>query len=105
MAMNFLSLQNRPEMRIALLWQSARVSALSLLYNCIPMLRLEIGFVPGPFERRVVQQTKEDIQQRLEGYDFGFLRIVIKRRPGGFAFQFFGPTENVEKAKGLLGIY
>ena len=69
------------------------------------MLRLEIGFVPSPFERRVVQQTKEDIRQRLQGYDLGFLRIVIKRRPGGFAFQFFGPTENVETAKRALGIH
>ena len=68
------------------------------------MLRLKIGFVPGPFEKRVVQQTKEDIRQRLQGYDLGCLRIVIKRRPGGFAFQFFGPGEDVERAKGLLGI-
>jgi hypothetical protein len=69
------------------------------------MLRLETDFVPGPFEKRAVRQTKEDIRQRLQGYDLGFLRIVVKRRPGGFAFQFFGPAENVEKAKGLLGIY
>lgn len=69
------------------------------------MLRLETDFVPGVFERRIVQQTKEDIRQRLEGYDLDFLRIVLKRRPRGLAFQFFGNPETVEKAKGLLGIY
>lgn len=69
------------------------------------MLHFETDFVPSLFERRVVRQTKKDIQQRLQGYDLGFLRIVLKRRPGfGFAFQFFGPAEAVEKAKGLLGI-
>lgn len=57
------------------------------------------------FERRLVNQTKEDIEQRLQGYDLGFLRIVLKRRPGfGFAFKFVGPAEAVEQAKSLLGI-
>jgi hypothetical protein len=69
------------------------------------MLSIETDFIPGPFERRVVKQTKQDIQQRLQGYDLGFLRIVVKRKPGfGFAFKFIGPAESVEKAKGLLGM-
>ena len=69
------------------------------------MLRLETDFVPGIFERRIVRQTKEDIRQRLEGCGLDFLRIVLKRRRSGLAFQFFGNPETVEKAKGLLGIY
>ena len=68
------------------------------------MVRLEIGFKPRWFERNLIRQTKTDVLQRLNGYDLGFLRIVLKKRCGTIAFQFFGDTISVEKAKDLLGI-
>ena len=70
-------------------------------------LRMETDFVPSTFEKRVVEQTKEDVRQRLAGHNLGGLRIVLKKRPGssGFAFKFFGAPEIVESAKRLLGIY
>ena len=68
------------------------------------MVRLEMGFKPGWFERNLIRQTKNDIYRRLKGHDLGFLRIVLKKRHGRVAFQFFGDPSSVEKAKGLLGI-
>ena len=54
------------------------------------MVRLEMGFKPGWFERNLIRQTKNDIFRRLKGHDVGFLRIVLKKRDGRVAFQFFG---------------
>jgi len=79
-------------------------SALDLLPSRNAMVRLEIGFKPGWFERKLIRQTKLDIRRRLKGHNFGPLRIVLKKRDGRVAFQFFGDTGSVEKAKNLLGI-
>ena len=68
------------------------------------MVRLEMGFKPGWFERKLVRQTKLDILRRLEGHKFNLLRIVLKKRDGRVAFQFIGDAGSVEKAKDLLGI-
>lgn len=68
------------------------------------MVRLEMGFRPGLLERNLVRQTKNDIFRKLKGHDLGLLRIVLKKRDGRVAFQFFGDPPSVEKAKGLLGI-
>ena len=68
------------------------------------MVRLEMGFRPGWFERKLVRQTKLDILRRLEGHKFKLLRIVLKKRDGRVAFQFIGDANSVEKAKDLLGI-
>ena len=68
------------------------------------MVRLELGFKPRWFERNLIQQTKGHILGRLEGHDLGLLRIVLKKRNGNVAFQFFGDAGSVEKAKALLGI-
>ena len=68
------------------------------------MVRLEVGFKPRWFERNLIQQAKGHILERLEGHDLGLLRIVLKKRNGNVAFQFFGETGSVEKAKALLGI-
>ena len=68
------------------------------------MVRLEMGFKPGLFERTLIRQTKNDILRKLNGHDVGLLRIVLKKRNGRVAFQFFGDAGSVEKAKGLLGI-
>jgi hypothetical protein len=68
------------------------------------MVRLEIGFKPGWFERKLVRQTKLDILRRLQGHNFRLLRIVLKKRDGRVAFQFFGDVGSIEKAKDLLGI-
>jgi hypothetical protein len=68
------------------------------------MVRLEIGFKPRWLERNLVRQTKDDVYRRLEGHSFGPLRIVLKKRNGRVAFQFFGDDHAIEKAKNLLGI-
>ena len=68
------------------------------------MVRLEMGFKPGWFERKLIRQTKLDILRRLGGHDFRLLRIVLKKRDGRVAFQFLGDAGSVEKAKNLLGI-
>jgi hypothetical protein len=44
------------------------------------------------------------VLERLQGHELGLLRIVLKKRNGRLAFQFFGDPNSVEKAKGLLGI-
>jgi hypothetical protein len=68
------------------------------------MILLEVGFKPRWLERKLVRQTKSDVLRRLRGHDFGLLRIVLKKRDGRVAFQFFGEPGSVEKAKALLGI-
>ena len=68
------------------------------------MVRLEMGFKPGWFERKLVRQTKLDILRKLEGQEFKLLRIVLKKRDGRVALQFVGDGPSVEKAKDLLGI-
>lgn len=68
------------------------------------MVRLEIGFKPRWLERNLVRQTTDDVRRRLEGHHFGPLRIILKKRNGRVAFQFFGDADAVEKAKNLLGI-
>jgi hypothetical protein len=68
------------------------------------MVHLEMGFKPGLFERNMIRQTKNDVLERLQGHKLGLLRIVLKKRNGRLAFQFFGDPNSVEKAKGLLGI-
>jgi hypothetical protein len=68
------------------------------------MVRLEMGFKPGWFERKLIRQTKLDILRRLEGHSVESLRIVLKKRDGRVTFQFIGDTGTIEKAKDLLGI-
>jgi hypothetical protein len=68
------------------------------------MVHLETGFKPRWFERNIIRQTKSDVLERLQGHELGLLRIVLKKRNGRLAFQFFGDPNSVEKAKGLLGI-
>jgi len=68
------------------------------------MVRLEVGFKPRWLERKLIRQTKSDVLRRLRGHDFGLLRIVLKKRAGRVAFQFFGKPDSVERAKALLGI-
>jgi len=63
-----------------------------------------MGFKPRLFERNLLRQTKHDLLERLRGQELGLLRIVLKKRNGRLAFQFFGDPQSVEKAKGLLGI-
>ncbi len=68
------------------------------------MVRLEMGFKPRWLERNLIRQTKDDVLRKLNGHEFGPLRIVLKKRDGRVAFQFFGDPSSVEKAKCLLGI-
>jgi hypothetical protein len=68
------------------------------------MVRLEMGFKPGWFERKLIRQTKLDILRKLKGHKFNLLRIVLKKHDGRVAFQFLGDSGSVEKAKDLLGI-
>ena len=68
------------------------------------MVHLEMGFKPRWLERNLIRQTKSDVLRKLVGHDFGLLRIVLKKRQGRVAFQFFGDPSSVEKAKDLLGI-
>ncbi len=75
-----------------------------MLFDRPRMVRLEMGFKPRLFERNLLRQTKHDLLERLRGQELGLLRIVLKKRNGRLAFQFFGDPQSVEKAKGLLGI-
>ena len=75
-----------------------------LFLRALVMVRLEMAFRPGWFERKLIRQTKDDILRRLRGHELGLLRIVLKKRDGRVAFQFFGDRTSVEKAKDLLGI-
>lgn len=67
---------------------------------------IEVGFNPHPFEKTLVEQTKEHIRNRLRGADINRLKIVLKKRPGSqIALQFLGDPDGIDKAKLLLGIY
>jgi hypothetical protein len=44
------------------------------------MVRIEVGFEPHPFEKAMIEQTKEDIENRLQGHEFGRFKIVLKNR-------------------------
>jgi hypothetical protein len=70
------------------------------------MVRIEVGFLPQGFEKRLVAQTKEDLQARLAGHDLEDVKIVLKKLPTTpIMFQFIGESDAVEKTKALLGIY
>lgn len=71
------------------------------------MVKIEVGFQPHPFDKALVEQTKQDIQDRLAGHEFGLFKIVLKKPPGSQqpSFQFLGDPESCEKARRLLGIY
>ena len=71
------------------------------------MAKIEVGFEPHPFEKALVDQTKQDIQNRLYGHEFGRFKIVLKKPPHSpqITLQFVGDPESCDKAKRLLGIY
>jgi hypothetical protein len=71
------------------------------------MVRIEVGFEPHPFQKALVEQTQEDIQNRLHGHEFGRFKIVLKKHQGSqvIALQFLGDPESCDKARRLLGIY
>lgn len=71
------------------------------------MVRIEVGFESHPFEKALVEQTKQDIQARLHGNEFGRFKIVLKKPPHSqqIALQFLGDPESCDKAKRILGIY
>jgi hypothetical protein len=67
---------------------------------------IEVGFDPHPFEKTLIEQTKEHIRSRLAGEEIHRLKIVLKKRPGSeIALQFVGDPDGVDKAKRLLGVY
>jgi hypothetical protein len=67
---------------------------------------IEVGFVPHPFEKTLIEQTKEHIRDRLQGAEINRVKIVLKKRPGSqIALQFLGDPDGADKAKRLLGIY
>ena len=71
------------------------------------MIRIEVDFQPHPLERQAVEETKEDIRNRLNGHEFGPFKIVLARSPGSrqFALRFLGDPESCDKARRLLGFY
>jgi len=71
------------------------------------MIKIEVGFAPHAFEKAMVEQTKEDIENRLQGHEFGRFKIVLKKPPSSqqIALQFLGDPESCDKARRLLGIY
>lgn len=71
------------------------------------MVKIEVGFQPHPFDKAMVEQTQQDIQDRLAGHEFGLFKIVLKKSPGSqqTSLQFLGDPESCEKARRLLGIY
>jgi hypothetical protein len=71
------------------------------------MIRIDVGFEPHPFEKALIEQTKDDIENRLQGHEFGRFKIVLKKGHGTqqIALQFLGDPDSCEKAKRLLGIY
>ena len=70
------------------------------------MIRFEVDFVPHAFETAGIEQTKEDIRNRLQGHDFSRLKIVLKKRIGNeIQVNFVGDPQDTEKARRLLGIY
>jgi hypothetical protein len=74
--------------------------------SVIFMVKIEVGFAPEGFEKRMVQQTKDDVMAKLRGLDVGRVKIVFKKRPGHqLAFQFLGDPDAVDKTKQILGIY
>ena len=70
------------------------------------MIRFEVDFVPHELERAGVEQTKDDIRDRLQGHEFARLKIVLRKRIGNeIELQFIGDPQDTEKAQRLLGIY
>lgn len=71
------------------------------------MVKIEVDFEPHAFERPLIEQTKEDIQNRLHGHEFGRFKIVLKKPQHSqqIAFQFLGDPQDCDKARRLLGIY
>ena len=70
------------------------------------MVKIEVGFAPEGFEKKMVQQTKDDVMAKLQGLDLGRVKIVFKKRPGHqLAFQFLGDPGAVDKTRQILGIY
>jgi hypothetical protein len=69
------------------------------------MIRFVVDFTPHPFEKRDVNQTIEDMRERLSGR-VDRLKVILKKHVGNqISFKFVGEPETVETAKRLLGIY
>jgi hypothetical protein len=68
------------------------------------MIKIELGFEPHPFEKAMIEQTREDIQNRLSGHEFGRFKIVLKKPPGSqqISLQFLGDPESETPAGHLL---
>ena len=77
-----------------------------VLLLIVLMVKIEVGFAPEGFEKRMVQQTKDDVIAKLQGLDLGRVKIVFKKRPDHqLAFQFLGDPDAIDKTKQILGIY
>ena len=71
----------------------------------VDMVRIEVGFTPTGFEKRMVKQTKKDVAARLQAYDLDNVKVILKKLPDGrLVFKFLGEEYDVDKVKGLLGI-
>jgi hypothetical protein len=70
------------------------------------MIRFEVDFVPHAFEAASVEETKEDIRNRLQGHEFSRLKIILQKRIGNeIELRFIGDQQDTEKARRILGIY
>ena len=78
----------------------------SNLLTVRPMIQFEVDFVPHAFEAAGIEETKEDIRNRLQGHEFSRLEIVLRKRIGNeIELQFIGDPQDTDKARRVLGIY
>jgi hypothetical protein len=70
------------------------------------MIRFELDFEPHPFERPLIEQTKNDVRNRLIGHSISRLLVTLRKAFGSnnIVLHLRGDDEDVRKASRLLGL-
>jgi len=70
------------------------------------MIRFELDFEPHPFERPLIEQTKNEVRDRLQGHSISRLLVTLRKAFGSrdILLHLRGDEEDVLKARRLLGL-
>jgi hypothetical protein len=75
-----------------------------LIYRRV--IRFQLDFEPHQFERPLIEQTKDEVRNRLEGHSISRLFVTLRKAFGSSNIQLHlrGDDEDVRKASRLLGL-
>lgn len=68
------------------------------------MIRFELDFEPHPLERPLIEQTKDEVRNRLQGHSISRLLVTLRKAFGSsdILLHLGGDEQDVLKARQLL---